>query len=90
MPADVVGVVVVVLRMLFGSDPVAPAPVIGELSVSAGSGLNWTLVAALLVSPCAPFGLADATLVIGPEVDTAVSAPLRCCPSGLSTLDQPR
>ena len=86
-----VGVVVVVLRMLFGSDPVAPAPVIGELSVPAGSGLNWTLVAALLVSPCAPFGLAAATLVIGPEVDTAVlSAPLRCCPSGLSTLDQPR
>ena len=80
----------VVLRMLFGSDPVAPAPVIGELS-AAGSGLNWTLVAALLVSPCAPFGLAAPTLVIGPEVDTAVlSAPLRCCPSGLSTLDQPR
>ena len=39
MPADVVGVVVVVLRMLLGRDPVAPAPMVGELSTAA-SGLN--------------------------------------------------
>ena len=41
MATDVVGVVVVVLRILLGRDPVAPAPIVGELSTAAsGLALN--------------------------------------------------